>query len=151
MPPQAGRSTQYCALSRWRLILPSCPDNVTSLHLFRLSEEHAKIKNRCRYTRKVKSDQNTSKDDLDLLGDDEESFSGTQADLEGAADTLFSSPPRPQPLRFESLSLKTPETVPPTPGTALQNKIENNLQKSLGSNLQYPTKARDGCIPGIYV
>ena len=37
-----------------------------------------------------------------------ESFSGSQADLEGAADNLFSAPPRPQPLRFKSLSLKTP-------------------------------------------
>ena len=61
---------------------------------------------------------NTSKDDLDLLGDDGDAFSGSQADLEGAAKNLFSSPPRPQPLRFEFLSLKTPQTVPPTPGTA---------------------------------
>ena len=46
---------------------------------------------------------------------------------------LFSSPPRPQLLSFESLSLKTPQTVPPTPGTALQNKIESRLEKSLGA------------------
>ena len=46
---------------------------------------------------------------------------------------FFSSPPHPQPLRFESLSLKTPQTVPPTPGTALQNKIESGLEKSLGN------------------
>ena len=45
--------------------------------------------------------------------------------------SLFSSPP--PPLRFESLSLKTPQTVPPTPGTALQNKIESRLEKSLGN------------------
>ena len=33
---------------------------------------------------------NTSKDDdLDLLGDDVEAFSGSQADLEGAAETLW--------------------------------------------------------------
>ena len=81
----------------------------------------------------MKSDANTSKDDLDLLGDDEESFTGYQADLEGAADNLFSSPPCPQPLRFEALSIKTPRNVPPTPGTALQNKIENRLEKSLGN------------------
>ena len=62
-----------------------------------------------------------------------EAFSGSQADLEGAAENLLSSPPRPQHLRFESLSLKTPQTVPPTPGTALQNKIESRLEKSLGS------------------
>ena len=36
---------------------------------------------------------NTSKDELDLLGDDDvEAFSGSQADLEGAAENLFSSP-----------------------------------------------------------
>ena len=44
-----------------------------------------------------------------------EAFSGSQADLEGAADNLVSSSPRPQPLRFESLSLKTPQTVSPNP------------------------------------
>ena len=42
----------------------------------------------------------------------------------------------PQPLPFSSLSLKTPaKTVPPTPGTALQQKIEANLEKSLGNSL----------------
>ena len=70
--------------------------------------------------------------------------SGTQADLEGAAETLFSSPPRPQPLRFESLSLKTPRTVPPTPGSALQNKIEGRLEKSLGSSLNIQLKQEMG-------
>ena len=49
---------------------------------------------------------------------------------------LTSLPPRPQPLPFSSLSLKTPaKTVPPTPGTALQQKIETNLEKSLGNSL----------------
>ena len=88
-------------------------------------EQQVKIKHRRRYVRKQKASDpcNTSKeDDMDLLGDDLEVFSGSQADLEGAAEYLFSSPPHPQPLRFESLSLKTPQTVPPTPGTALQNK-----------------------------
>ena len=88
---------------------------------------------------------NTSKDDdLDLLGEDVEAFSGSQTDLEGAADNLFSSPPRPQPLRFESLSLKTPETVPPTPGTALQNKIESRLEKSLGSHFNIQLQQQMG-------
>ena len=58
---------------------------------------------------------NTSKDDeLDLLGDDMEAFSGSQADFESAAENLFSSPPGPKLLHFESLSLRTPQTVPPT-------------------------------------
>ena len=71
--------------------------------------------------------------------DDMEAFSGSQADLEGAAEDLFSSPPYPQPLRFETLSLKTPKPVPPTPGTALQQKIETKLEKSLGTqfNIQF--------------
>ena len=43
---------------------------------------------------------------------------------------LFSSP-RPQLLNVESLSLRTPQTV--HPGTALQNKIESKLEKSLGN------------------
>ena len=54
-----------------------------------------KIKNRKRYVRKQKAD--TSKDDeLDLVGDEDvESFTGSQADLEGSSDNLFASPPRP--------------------------------------------------------
>ena len=89
-------------------------------------------------------DHNTSKGDLDLLGDNGDAFSGSQADLEGAAENLFSSPPRPQPLRFESLSLKTPQNVPPTPGTALQNKIESRLEKSLGSTFNIQLKQEMG-------
>ena len=97
-------------------------------------EQQIKIKHRCRYVRKqnVSDPCNTSKDDdLDLLGDDGQAFSGSQTDHDGAADNLFSSPSRPQPLPFESLSLRKPQTVPPTPGTALQNKIESKLEKSL--------------------
>ena len=68
-----------------------------------------------------------------LSDEDVESFSGSHADLEGAADNLFASPPHPQPLRFEALSLKTPaKTVPPTPGMALPQKIESKIEKSVG-------------------
>ena len=48
-------------------------------------EQQLKIKHRCRYVRKQKplDPSNTNKDDdLDLLGDDVEAFSGSQADLE---------------------------------------------------------------------
>ena len=74
---------------------------------------------------------------MNLLGEgDGDSFTGSNADLESAADNLFTSPPHPQPLPFSSLSLKTPaNTVPPTPGTALQQKIETNLEKSVGNSL----------------
>ena len=114
-------------------------------------EQQIKIKHRRQYIRKQKaSDVNTSKDDLDLLGDNGDVFSGSQADLEGAADNLFSSPPRPQPLRFESLSLKMPQTVPPTPGTALQNKIESRLEKCLGNTFNIQLKQERGDLPGVH-
>ena len=68
-------------------------------------EQQIKIKHRYWYISKQKSsDPNTSKNDLDLLGDDGDAFSGSQADLEGATENLFSSLPRPQPLLFESLN-----------------------------------------------
>ena len=109
------------------------------------SEEQIKIKHGRRYVREQKASDpcNTSKDyDLDLLGDDVEAFSGSRADLEGPADNLFSSPPLPQPLHFESL--KTPQSVPPTPDTALQNKIESRLDKSLGNQLNIQLQQQMG-------
>ena len=96
-----------------------------------------KIQNRKRYLKKQKA-ETSSKDELDLLGEgDGDSFTGSiNADLESAADNLFTSPPHPQPLAFSSLSLKTPaKAVPPTPGTVLQNKIQRNIEKSLGDSL----------------
>ena len=65
-----------------------------------------KISQRKRYIKKQNRDTASSKDELDLLGDDVDSFTGSHADLESAADNLFTSPPRPQPLPFSSLSIK---------------------------------------------
>ena len=64
---------------------------------------------------------------------DGDSFTGSNADLERAADNLFTSPPSSAPsFRFFITPAKS---VPPTPGTALQHKIETNLEKSLGNSL----------------
>ena len=76
-------------------------------------EQHTKITHRKRYIKR--GDKKTDKsDDLDaeLLSDNSnESFGRSHAER------LFTSPPRPQPLAFEALSLRTPaHTVPPTPG-----------------------------------
>ena len=99
-----------------------------------------KIQHRKCYLKKQKAETSSKDDELDLLGEGD----GSNADLESAADNLFTSPPphptpptpRPQPLAFSSLSLKTPaKSVPPTPGTALQNKIQKNIEKSLGDSL----------------
>ena len=94
------------------------------------TEQLIKITHRKRYVKKQKRDTTSSKDDeLNLLGnEDVDSFTGSHADLESATDNLFTSAPRPQPLPFSSLSIKTPaKTVTPTPGTALQQMIESNL------------------------
>ena len=57
-------------------------------------EQMQTINQRKRYIRKQKNNSVSSKDDeLDLLGDKIESFSGTNADLESAADNLFTFPP----------------------------------------------------------
>ena len=112
-----------------------------------LKKQQIKSNHRRQYVRKQKASDpcNTSKeDDLDLLGDDMEAFSGSQADLEGAADNLFSSPPRPQPLHFESLSLKTPQTIPPIPDTTLQNKRGSRLEKSMGSHFSIQLQQQMG-------
>ena len=62
-------------------------------------EQMLKISQRKRYIKKQKRDTASSKDDeLDLLGDDMDSFTGSHADLESAADNLFTSPLHPQPL-----------------------------------------------------
>ena len=100
-------------------------------------EQMIKISHWKRYVKKQKSDIPKDDEELELLGDQEVvSFSGSHADLESAADHLFTSPPRPPPIAFEALSLKTPaKSVPPTAGTALQQKIESKLEQSLGSRL----------------
>ena len=66
-------------------------------------EQLLKIKNRRRYVRKQKVD--TFKDELDLLGDDVEAFSGSHADLEDVAEHLDFSPLCTQPLNFATLSI----------------------------------------------
>ena len=109
-------------------------------------EQLNKIQNRKRYLKKQKAASSSKDDELDLLGEgDRDSFTGSNADLESAADNLFTSPPRPQPLAFSSLSLKTPaKSVPPTPGTALQNKIQKNIEKSLGDSLNIQLQQQMG-------
>ena len=100
-------------------------------------DQTKKIQHRKRYLKKQKVETSTKDNELDLFGEgDGDSFTGSNADLENAADNLFTSPPRLQPLAFSSLSLKTPtKSVPPTPGTALQQKIQTNIEKSLGNSL----------------
>ena len=119
--PRSAKCPHFCFLFDTHNYCPTCmesgkgddpciinqsPCNICAI----FSEEHQiKIKHRRRYVRKQKASDpcNTSKEDhLDVLGDEVEICSGSQADLEGAADNLFSSPPRPQPLRFESLKTR---------------------------------------------
>ena len=110
-------------------------------------EQLEKITHRKRYSKK--SDENKAEDiDSELLGDNSsESYEGSQAELEVAANHLFTSPPHPQPLSFEALSLRTPaHTVPPTPGTALQQKVQANLEQSLSSRFDIQMDQKMGAF-----
>ena len=157
--PRSSKCRHFCFLFDTDNYCPTCRESgkgddpcVTNQSPWNIcvnftEEQQIKIKHRRRYVRKQTASDpcNTSKDDdLDLMGDDMEAFAGSQADLEGSAKNLFSSSPRPQPLHFESLSLKTPQTVPPTPGTALQNKIERRLEKCLGNQFNIQLQQQMG-------
>ena len=113
-------------------------------------EQLTKITHRKRSIKKPDKKADKNDQELDLLGDNSvESFVGSQADLESAADNLFTSPPHPQPPAFEALSLNTPaKTVPPTPGTALQQKLKNQAREVLGISARHSTRSKDGCFPG---
>ena len=55
-------------------------------------DQMKKIQHRKCYLKKQKADTNTKDDELDLLGEsDGDSFTGSNADLESAADNLFTS------------------------------------------------------------
>ena len=108
--PRSSKCRHFCFAFDTHNYYPSCrevgkgddpcvtnekPCNICSAFT---EEQFIKIKHRRRYVRKqkVSDTSNTSKgDELDLLGDDMEAFSGSQTDLEGAAENLFSSPPCP--------------------------------------------------------
>ena len=111
-------------------------------------EQLTKITHRKRYVKKPDKKSDKNEQELDLLGDNSvESFAGSQADLESAADHLFTSPTRPQLLAFEALSLRTPaKTVPPIPGTALQQKLETKLKKSFRSQLDIQLDQKMGAF-----
>ena len=62
-------------------------------------EQLNKIQNRKRYLKKQKAATSSKDDELDLLCEgDRDSFTGSNADLESAADNLFTSPPPPPPV-----------------------------------------------------
>ena len=111
---------------------------VISVHLLQMK----KIQHRKRYLKKQKAEISSKDNELDLLGEgDGDAFTGSNADLESAADNPFTSPPPPPPpssatcLQFFISQNTSAKSVPPTPGTALQQKIQTNLEKSLGNSL----------------
>ena len=66
---------------------------VISVHISFTDDQMKKIQHRKRYLKKQKADTNTKDDELDLLGEDDgDSFTGSNEDLESAADNLFTSP-----------------------------------------------------------
>ena len=114
--PRSSKCRYFCFLFDTHIYCPTCREsgkgdnlcvtNQSPYHNFAnfTEEQRITIKHRHRYVRKQKAPNpcNTCKyDDLDLFGDDVEAFSDLQADLEGATDNLFSSPPRCPTLMFQ--------------------------------------------------
>ena len=59
-------------------------------------EQMKKIQHRKHYLKKQKAETSSKDNELDLLGEgDRDTFTGSNADLESAADNLFTSPPHP--------------------------------------------------------
>ena len=147
--PRASKCRHFCFSFDIHNYCPTCRESgkgddpcvsfETPCDIYASDEQMNKIQHRKRYVKKQKTDASSTKDDeLDLLGErDRDSFTGSNADLECAVDNLFTSAPTsPTPTQPVHCLVKTPaKTVPPTPGTALQQKIETNLEKSLGSSL----------------
>ena len=108
-------------------------------------DQKQKIINRKRYVKKDKAGiSDVSKDESELLGEPDQGdiFEGSQQELEQTVRNIYQSPPKPsnvvlgdpraQVLGLDSLTLRTPQHVPETPGTVLQHRIE----KSLGDQFQ---------------
>ena len=77
---ESGKGDDHCVTNQ-------SPCNICAIFY---EEQQIKIKRRRRYIRKQKTSiPNISKDDFDILGDDGDALSGSQIDLEGAADNLF--------------------------------------------------------------
>ena len=91
---------------------------------------------RKRYIKKQKALASNSKDDeLDLLGDDKGSFTGSNADLESAADNLFTSPRIHNPYPLVHCLSKRQQRLS-HPSQVLPGKLEKSLGDSLIIHLQ---------------
>ena len=91
------------------------------------TDEHMKkIQHRKRYLKKQKAESSSKDNELNLLGEgDGDSFTGSNADLESAADNLFTSPPRPQPLAFSCITQKSSQVCPAHPRYSFATKNSN--------------------------
>ena len=125
-------------------VSPYCHLVISALHLLKSSK--LKLPTGKGTLKRAKSDKNDNID-AELLGDYSiDSFEGSHAELEVAAERLFTSPLRPQPLAFEVLPTRTPaHTVPPTPGMALELKVQSNLE-SLGSRFDIQIDQKMGAF-----
>ena len=99
-------------------------------------EQLQKIQNRKRYLKKQKV-ETSSKDELDLLGEgDGDSFTGSNADLESAADNLFTSPPPSSTTRLQFFINKDPSlSCPSHPRYCFAKQNSKKFRKSLGDSL----------------
>ena len=96
-------------------------------------EQLKKIQNRKRYLKKQKAEASCKDNELDLLGEGGgDSFTSSNADLESAADNLFTSPPTPVLSHLPSvlyLSKHQPSLSHP-PQVQLYNKKFKQILKN---------------------
>ena len=98
-----------------------------------------KIQHRKRYLKKQKAETSSKDNELDPLGEgDGDSFTGSNADLESAADNLFTSTPPPLVLNHLPSVLylsNTSQVCSTHPRYGFTTKNSTNLEKSLGNFL----------------
>ena len=99
-------------------------------------EQLQKIQNRKRYLKKQKA-ETSSKDEQDLLDEgDGDSFNGSNADLESAADNLFTSPPPSSTSRLQFFITKDPsQGCSSHPRYCFTKQNSKKSRKSLGDSL----------------
>ena len=108
-------------------------------------EQMKKIQNRKRYLKKQKAETSSKDNELDLLGEgDGDSFTGSNADLESAADNLFTSPPVLSHLPSVLYLSKHQPSLSLPPQVQLYNKKFKQILKN-------PFTATNGFLSGIHV
>ena len=117
------------------------------------TDEQMKIQHRKRYLKKQKAETSSKDNELDLLGEgDGDYFTGSNADLESAADNLFTSPPLSLATCLQFfISQNTSQVCSTHPRYGFTTKNSNKSRKIPGKFFKYSFTATNGFLSGIHV